>query len=84
LKQGRGQDRLVVHLGGMKKDSQVWPSCPRFFALDDLFEIQSARNQFRAGQISRAIRACEERATLRAFGMSFSTAHGWEDLSCFV
>ena len=84
LRQGKGDDRLVIHLGGMRADSSLWSELPRFFALDDLFAIQSTQDQHRISQITRAEKACEERATLRGYGMSLSTAHCWEDLSCFA
>jgi len=35
-------------------------------------------------QVSRARRACAEKAVLRSLGPSATQAHGWEDLAAFA
>jgi hypothetical protein len=84
--QGGLQNRTVIHLGGHRQDCQVWADAlsDRFFALDDLFSMQNSLGSVRSAQITQAIRACQERAQLRAMGGSLSIPHGWEDLACFA
>lgn len=84
FKQGGVSTRTVIHLGGMRACSSLWGSLPQFYALDDLFSLQSSQTDFRISQVSHAQKACEERATLRSLGMSLSTSHCWEDLTCFA
>ncbi len=77
----------IVHLGGLRAACGPWLKFQpqdRFHALDDLFALQSSIGNHRSVQIARAIRACEERAKLRALGSSLSIPHGWEDLACFA
>jgi len=73
----------VVHLGTLRAEAPDWAQHENFFALDDLFEIQRQAEGIRGDRFTRALRACEERARLRAMGGSISIAHGWEDLAAF-
>jgi hypothetical protein len=70
-------------LGTLRSEAQDWAKCPNFYALDDLFEIQRQAEGVRGDRFTRALRACDERARLRAMGGSISIAHGWEDLAAF-
>ncbi len=84
--EGGIEGRSVTHLGGRRKDCPTWVrTCSdHFFALDDLFAMQSTLDQLRSVQVTRALQACEERVKLRALGDSISIPHGWEDLACFA
>jgi len=85
-RQGGVVGRSVTHLGGRRENCKIWvDACADgFFALDDLFLMQNSLDQLRLVQVSRAVRACEERVQLRALGGSISIPHGWEDLACFA
>jgi len=74
----------VLHLGTLRSEAQDWSKYPNFYALDDLFEIQRQAEGVRGDRFTRALRACDERARLRAMGGSISIAHGWEDLAVFL
>jgi hypothetical protein len=76
--------RTVLHLGAQKAESGPWQSLENAFFLDDIFELQKAQGEVRTLQIGHALRACEERAKLRALGNSVSIHHGWEDLAVFA
>ena len=78
------QGRSIVHLGGMRENSEAWTSLPQFYCLNDLFGLQGSVGAVRSMQISYAEKACRERAQLRALGGSLSICHGWEDLVCFA
>jgi hypothetical protein len=80
---GNLENRSIVHLGGHRAESGEWNSLPLFHSLDDLFELEKATGQLRSLQISKALKACEERAKLRSLGQSLSIPHGWEDLLAF-
>ena len=83
--EGGTEGRSVIHLGGTRQECGNWvENVPGFYALDDLFSLQSSLDTIRSVQISQAERACEERAKLRALGSSLSLPHGWEDLACFA
>lgn len=84
FKKGGLENRSIVHLGGMKKSCGLWNSLPQFYCLDDVFALQNSLGNVRSVQITQAERACEERAKLRALGVSLSIPHGWEDLACFA
>ncbi|MBC7693539.1 MAG: NAD(P)-binding domain-containing protein [Methylotenera sp.] len=76
----------VLHLGGFKSQSGPWQAEADFYALDDLFSLQTENDtdvgQQRLKQLARARRACIEKAKLRVLGSSLS--HGWEDLAAFA
>ena len=79
--------RPVIHLGGLKTQCTNWGAVSRFFALDDLFALQKARELALDEQMARAQLACAERAQLRSLpgsAGSSSLPHGWEDLAVFA
>ncbi len=80
----RSGNRLVIHLGGMKKHCGNWSQLPQFYCLNDLFKLQNSLGNVRSVQIGYAERACDERSKLRSLGASLSISHGWEDLACFA
>jgi hypothetical protein len=77
-------NRTIIHLGGMKEQAGLWQSVPQFYCLSDLFALNGSLSKVRSVQVTQAERACEERAKLRALGVSLSIPHGWEDLACFA
>lgn len=79
-----GRDRTILHLGAQKTQSGPWQSLSGASYLDDIFELQKAQGEVRSLQIGLALRACDERAKLRALGNSVSIHHGWEDLAVFA
>jgi hypothetical protein len=79
-----GETRTVLHLGAQKFESGPWQSLKGAYFLDDIFELQKAQGEARSIQIGLALRACDERAKLRALGNSVSIHHGWEDLAVFA
>jgi hypothetical protein len=81
---GNLAERSIVHLGGRKGDCGLWNSLPLFHSLDELFELEKSAGNVRSVQISKAMRACEEKAKLRSLGVSLSICHGWEDLASFA
>lgn len=83
-KQGGTEGRAVIHLGGMKNQAGAWSDLPGFCCLDDLFELQKNQEELRSCRYSLALKACEERAKLRALGNSVTIPHGWEDLAVFA
>ena len=82
--EGGHSGRRVIHLGGHRRECGEWACLSRFFALDDLFSLQSSLDLNRKQQILQAEKACEQRAKLRSLGNSLHIAHGWEDLACFA
>ncbi len=70
----------IVHLGILSTEETPWSTLPSISTLQDLFALRDARNELRAGPLSRARTACREKARLRTLGGSSSLAHGWEDL----
>jgi hypothetical protein len=84
FREGGIEGRCIVHLGGLKHQCGDWNELPQFYALDDLFLRQNELGNVRSVQISRAEKACIERAQLRQMGTSLSIPHGWEDLACFA
>jgi hypothetical protein len=84
FQEGGSQFRSVVHLGARMSDHCIWGELENFANLDDLFILQDSLSQVRSTQIDQALRACSERAQIRALGASLSIPHGWEDLACFV
>jgi hypothetical protein len=79
-----GRNRTLLHLGAQKNQSGPWLSLEGASYLDDIFELQKAQGEVRSLQIGLALRACDERAKLRALGNSVSIHHGWEDLAVFA
>lgn len=77
-------NRVVVHLGGLREFSGEWPRLARFFALDQLFDLQRSQDAKRASQMVQAFKACDERARLRSLSLSNAVMHGWEDLAVFA
>jgi glutamyl-tRNA reductase len=84
FQQGKSENRLVIHLGGMRKHSGSWGQLPEFYCLTELFQLQNSLGSTRSIQITAAERACDERSKLRSLGPSLSISHGWEDLACFA
>jgi glutamyl-tRNA reductase len=84
LRRARGNDGVVIHLGGQRAQSGEWSTVGEFHALDDLFALERAQGNVRMTQISQAARACEEKAKLRSLGASITLPHGWEDLAVFA
>lgn len=76
-------NKLVVHLGGTRKECGDWMHLPQFHSLSELFSLQNSLGSVRSMQVANAKAACEQRSTLRALGTSLSISHGWEDLACF-
>lgn len=79
-----GRRRVLLHLGAQANEAGPWQAAVRAEFLDDLFGLQSAQGEARSLQVRQALRACDERAKLRALGNSVSIAHGWEDLAVFA
>lgn len=79
-----GRNRTLLHLGAQKAQSGPWQQLSGASYLDDIFELQKAQGEVRSLQIGLALRACDERAKLRALGNSVSIHHGWEDLAVFA
>ena len=77
-------NRVILHLGCLKHEAGNWGDIPNFYSLSDLFDLQKVQGDIRSLQISRAKKACRERALLRSMGHSLSIAHGWEDLAAFA
>ncbi|MFL5815777.1 MAG: hypothetical protein ACJ763_19570 [Bdellovibrionia bacterium] len=82
--QAAGKARTLLHLGAQKNQSGPWQTLEGASYLDDIFELQKAQGEVRSLQIGLALRACDERAKLRALGNSVSIHHGWEDLAVFA
>lgn len=79
-----GEARRLVHLGGLRSQAVEWAQLEGYVGLDELFDLAKAQDDFRAVQVTRARKACEEKAKLRALGGSSATQHGWEDLAVFA
>lgn len=76
--------RSVIHLGALKNELTQWNQITGFYALDDIFKLQQDLSITRQTQITRAKKACVERAILRVLGANTAIPHGWEDLLHFV
>lgn len=75
----------IVHLGCMRGQAPgTWEKVDEFLSLDDLYAVKDSQDVIRDSRITRARKACRERARLRALGGSLTIAHGWEDLAMFV
>jgi hypothetical protein len=77
--------RNFVHLGASQQDLAAlsFTNNPDALGLDDIFALQATQDELRKAQVTRARRACKERAILRSLGASVTLPHGWEDLAAF-
>ena len=79
----------IVHLGlggtaqGQSGDT-IWAGVRGLTSLTALFDMLRAQSDLRGLQVTRARRACAEKAVLRSLGPSATQAHGWEDLAAFA
>lgn len=74
----------VVHLGLGEVGDAHWAGVPGLTSLAALFDMLRAQSDQRGVQVTRARRACAEKAVLRSLGASATQAHGWEDLAAFA
>ena len=74
----------VVHLGLGEAGDAHWAGVPGLTSLTALFDMLRAQSDQRSIQVTRARRACAEKAVLRSLGASATQAHGWEDLAAFA
>lgn len=87
-KKGYQTGKSIVHLGTLRKDSGPWQNIDSLYTLDDIFELQKQQEEARSEFFTRALRAIEEKATLRSLSGSLAGSitlpHGWEDLAVFA
>ncbi len=74
----------VVHLGLGPANDAGWAGVAGLTSLTALFDMLRAQSDLRSVQLTRARRACVEKAVLRSLGPSATQAHGWEDLAAFA
>lgn len=75
----------IVHLGlGSDAAGSHWQGVVGLTSLTALFDMLRAQSDQRSLQLTRARRACAEKAVLRSLGPSATQAHGWEDLAAFA
>ena len=78
----------IVHLGLGESPSgsgeSHWSGVRGLTSLTALFDMLRAQSDLRGVQVTRARRACAEKAVLRSLGPSATQAHGWEDLAAFA
>jgi hypothetical protein len=74
----------IVHLGLGESEAGHWDGVPGLTSLGALFDMLRAQSDLRGVQVTRARRACAEKAVLRSLGPSATQAHGWEDLAAFA
>lgn len=74
----------VVHLGLGEANDAGWAGVAGLTSLTALFDMLRAQSDLRNVQLTRARRACVEKAVLRSLGPSATQAHGWEDLAAFA
>jgi len=74
----------VVHLGLGEAGDAHWAGVAGLTSLTALFDMLRAQSDQRSLQVTRARRACAEKAVLRSLGASATQAHGWEDLAAFA
>jgi glutamyl-tRNA reductase len=75
----------IVHLGlGNEAAGSHWQGVAGLTSLTALFDMLRAQSDQRSVQLTRARRACVEKAVLRSLGPSATQAHGWEDLAAFA
>ena len=79
-----GHNGRIVHLGLGEAGDASWAEVPGLTSLNALFDMLKAQSDLRSVQVSRARRACAEKAVLRSLGPSATQAHGWEDLAAFA
>jgi glutamyl-tRNA reductase len=79
------QGGRIVHLGlGNETSGSHWHGVAGLTSLTALFDMLRAQSDQRSVQLTRARRACVEKAVLRSLGPSATQAHGWEDLAAFA
>ena len=74
----------IVHLGLGEAGDVSWANVPGLTSLTTLFDMLRAQSDLRCVQVTRARRACAEKAVLRSLGTSATQPHGWEDLAAFA
>jgi glutamyl-tRNA reductase len=74
----------IVHLGLGESGDASWAEVSGLTSLASLFDMLKAQSDLRSVQVTRARRACAEKAVLRSLGPSATQAHGWEDLAAFA
>jgi Glutamyl-tRNAGlu reductase, N-terminal domain len=74
----------IVHLGLGESHAAHWDGVPGLTSLSALFDMLRAQSDLRGVQVTRARRACAEKAVLRSLGPNATQAHGWEDLAAFA
>jgi glutamyl-tRNA reductase len=79
-----GHPGRIVHLGLGESGDASWAEVSGLTSLASLFEMLKAQSDLRSVQVTRARRACAEKAVLRSLGPSATQAHGWEDLAAFA
>ncbi len=79
--------RTLIHLGTERSHGGAWNGLKNFYALDEVYALQTNQESLRANQMMLAKKACEEKAFLRSLpgarSSPFELAHGWEDLPAF-
>ncbi len=79
-----GHQGRIVHLGLGDSGDAGWAEVSGLTSLASLFDMLKAQSDLRSVQVTRARRACAEKAVLRSLGPSPTQAHGWEDLAAFA
>jgi glutamyl-tRNA reductase len=79
-----GHKGRIVHLGLGESGDVSWAEVSGLTSLASLFDMLKAQSDQRSVQVTRARRACAEKAVLRSLGPSATQAHGWEDLAAFA
>jgi glutamyl-tRNA reductase len=79
-----GHHGRIVHLGLGEANDPGWVGVPGLTSLTALFDMLRTQSEQRGVQVTRARRACAEKAVLRSLGPSATQAHGWEDLAAFA
>ena len=74
----------IVHLGLGESNDAGWAGVAGLTSLTALFDMLRTQSDLRSVQLTRARRACVEKAVLRSLGPSATQAHGWEDLAAFA
>ncbi len=62
---GRQHPRRIVHLGQRRGAAIDWPTATASFALDDVFDLASTRDQHRSRQLAVAARVCDNLVAAR-------------------
>jgi glutamyl-tRNA reductase len=86
-----GHTGRIVHLGlgtsgadPTDASEMAWAGVPGLTSLTALFDMLRAQSDLRRVQVTRARRACAEKAVLRSLGSNATQPHGWEDLAAFA